>query len=199
MSIGTATFSAPPAPVLGRIPGNKAIWVGIYCELTEFALMFIVYFLARAHHPEAFRDGPQQLSTLAGVTNTVIMLTSSYFVARGVMAMRRSQRATCLKWLTAALFTGIGYPVVKFFEVQWNVARGLSGNGEVFQMAYYYLTFNHLVHVCWGLLGLLWVMARTWMGAYDATDHDGLEAFACYWHATDLIWLMIFPLFYVLP
>lgn len=199
MSIATPVFSAPIAPVLGRIPGNKAIWVGIYCELTEFALMFLVYFVARAHHPDAFRGGPQQLSTLAGVTNTVIMLTSSYFVARGVMAMRRNARATCLKWLTAALFTGIGYPVVKFFEVQWNVAQGLSGNGEVFQMAYYYLTFNHLVHVCWGLLGLMWVMFRTWMGAYDATDHDGLEAFACYWHATDLIWLMIFPLFYVLP
>ncbi|MCB1960914.1 MAG: cytochrome c oxidase subunit 3 family protein [Rhodocyclaceae bacterium] len=193
-----ASLPLPATPAERRIPGNKGIWVGIYCELTEFALMFIVYFIARAHHPEAFRAGPQQLSALAGVTNTLIMLTSSYFVARALLAMRQDHARRCLCWLGAALLTGLGYPLVKYFELRWNVAHGLSGNGEVFQMTYYYLTFNHLVHVSWGLLGMLWVMLRTAMGAYSSRDHAGLEAFACYWHATDLIWLMIFPLFYVL-
>ena len=175
-----AALAATSIPPARRIPGNKAIWVGIYCELSEFALMFVVYFIARAHHPDAFRDGPAQLSTLAGVANTLIMLTSSYFVARAVVAMRADRVRACLQWLALALFTGIGYPLVKFFEVRWN------------------LTFNHLVHVFWGLLGVLFVMARTAMGAYSAKNYKGLEAFACYWHTTDLIWLMIFPLFYVL-
>ena len=181
-----------------RIPGNKAIWVGIYAELTEFALMFLVYFVARVHHPEAFGDGSHKLSTLAGTANTVIMLSSSYFIARAMWAMRRDNRRNCLRWLSMALITGLGYPVVKFFEVRWNLARGLDGGGDVFQMAYYYLTFNHLVHVSWGLLGLMWIMLRTHMGSYTASEHGGLVAFASYWHATDLIWLMIFPLFYVL-
>ncbi len=194
----SAALAALPIPADRRIPGNKAIWVGIYCELSEFALMFLVYFIARAHHPEAFRDGPAQLSTLAGVANTLVMLTSSYFVARAVVAMRADRLRTCLQWLTLALLTGIGYPVVKFFEVRWNLANGVAGDGNVFQMAYYYLTFNHLVHVFWGLLGVLFVMARTAMGAYSSKNYKGFEAFACYWHATDLIWLMIFPLFYVL-
>jgi len=181
----------------GHIPGNKAIWVGIFAELTEFALMFLVYFVARAHHQEAFSAGSQELSTMAGTANTVIMLTSSYFVARAVWAIRRSQRRHCLQWLGAALVTGLGYPVVKFFEVRWNLAHGLNG-GNAFQMTYYYLTFNHLVHVSWGLLGLMWVMFRTQTGGYSANEHAGLVAFASYWHATDLIWLMIFPLFYLL-
>ena len=193
-----AALAATSIPPARRIPGNKAIWVGIYCELSEFALMFVVYFIARAHHPDAFRDGPAQLSTLAGVANTLIMLTSSYFVARAVVAMRADRVRACLQWLALALFTGIGYPLVKFFEVRWNLAHGVAGDGNVFQMAYYYLTFNHLVHVFWGLLGVLFVMARTAMGAYSAKNYKGLEAFACYWHTTDLIWLMIFPLFYVL-
>lgn len=182
-----------------RIPGSKAIWVGIFAELTEFALMFFVYFIARVHHPEAFSEGPGKLSMLAGGANTVIMLTSSFFVARAVLAIRRDDRRICLRWLTAALVTGIGYPVVKFFEVRWNLDQGLNGSGDVFQLSYYYLTFNHLVHVSWGLLGLLWILLRTYSGGYTAHDHRGLVAFASYWHATDMIWLMIFPLFYVLP
>ena len=55
-----------------------------------------------------------------------------------------------------------------------------------------------MVHVFWGGIGLLWVMLRTWSGYYTAAQHDGLEAFASYWHATDLVWLVIFPLVYLL-
>ncbi len=190
------------SPFFGQgsdIPGNRAIWVGIYAELTEFALMFLVYFVARFYHPEAFHQGSQQLSKLAGTANTLIMITSSYLIARGVWAMRAGQQRACLAWLGGAGLVGAGYPVVKFLEIRWNLAQGLDGRGDVFQMAYYYLTFNHLVHVCWGLLGLLWVFFRTALGGYSAQSHSGLVAFASYWHATDLIWLMIFPLCYVLP
>nr|WP_251199458.1 cytochrome c oxidase subunit 3 family protein [Aromatoleum aromaticum] len=186
------------ASVLGRIPGNKAIWVGIYCEVTEFVLMFLVYFIARAHHPGSFSGGPAQLSLLAGTAYTVALLTSGYCVARGLVAMRRARRQACLRWLAAAFVIGAIYPLVKFFEVRWNLANGLDGDAGVFFVTYYYLTFNHLVHVFWGLLGLLWVMVRTGTGSYTAEEHDGLEAFACYWHTTDIIWLMIFPLFYML-
>lgn len=181
------------------VPGNRAIWVGIFAELTEFALMFLVYFFARVNHPQAFHEGPQKLSLAAGTVNTLIMITSSFLVARAIHSIRADRRVACLRWLVAALVVAIGYPVVKFLEIRWNVEHGLTGDGDVFQMSYYYLTFNHLVHVSWGLLGLMWVIARTWFGGYSASMHNGLVAFASYWHATDLIWLMIFPLFYVLP
>ncbi len=182
-----------------RIPGNRAIWVGIFAEFTEFLLMFMVYFFARANHPQLFHDGPQKLSVLAGSANTVIMITSSFFVARAVFSMRKNHASTSFRWLLAAFFTALGYPLVKFLEIRWNVTQGLTGNGDVFQMSYYYLTFNHLVHVSWGILGLIWVMAQTRFGGYSADNHNGLIAFASYWHATDLIWLMIFPAFYVMP
>ena len=76
--------------------------------------------------------------------------------------------------------------------------HGVVGTGNSFVAMYYYLTFNHLVHASWGILGMLWVLARLAFGGYNADDHAGLEALACYWHATDIIWLVIFPLFYVL-
>ncbi len=181
------------------IPGNRAIWVGIFAEFTEFLLMFMVYFFARANHPQLFHDGPQKLSVFAGTANTVIMITSSFFVVRAVLSMRQDLTTVSFRWLLAALITALGYPLIKFLEIRWNVTQGLTGNGDAFQMSYYYLTFNHLVHVSWGILGLIWVLAQTRFGGYSAKNHNGLVAFASYWHATDLIWLMIFPAFYVIP
>lgn len=184
-------------PAEGRIPGNKGIWVGIYCEMTEFALMFLVYFLARAHHPEAFHEGPVRLATAAGTANTLLMVSSSYCVARAMLAIRKARPDVCLRWLSAALAAALGYLAVKFVEFRWYGEQGIGGRTSIFFTVYYYLAFNHLVHVFWGSLGMLWVMARTWLGAYSAADHEGLEAFACYWHTIDLAWLVIFPLLYV--
>lgn len=195
--------SATPAPPVtrphttGRIPGSKAMWVGIFCELTEFALLFAVYFVARAHNPEAFSAGPARLSLLAGTGYTLMLLTSGWCVARALHAMRKGERRKTLQWMGAAFVFGLGYPGIKIFELQRNFANGLDGSAGVFIVTYYYLTFTHLVHVFWGLLGMLWVMVRTGLGVY-AEDHGGLEAFACYWHVTDMLWLMIFPLFYLL-
>ncbi|HZW20369.1 cytochrome c oxidase subunit 3 family protein [Noviherbaspirillum sp.] len=196
----TEAACAPPgsASTAGRIPGNKGIWVGITCEFVEFALMFIVYFLARYHYPEAFRKGPEQIWTTAGAINTVLMVTSSCFIACSVGAMKKANLGHAKRWMVAAIVTALGYPVVKMLEIDWNLAHGIDGKTGIFYTVYYYLTFNHMVHACWGILGMGWVLARMSMNAYTAQEHDGLEALASYWHATDIIWLAIFPLFYVL-
>ncbi len=180
-----------------RVPGNRGIWVGIFCELTEFALMFIVYALFRYHHPEDFRNGPALLNTWAGVVNTLLLLTSGYCAVRASLAMRQGHARGCMGWLALTLLGGIGFLVVKVFEIRWNMAHGLSTTGNSFVTMYYYMTVNHVVHVVWGCLGLLWALAQTAAGAYTATEHEGLEAATLYWHATDLAWIVIFPLAYV--
>ena len=194
----SAPAPLPAQPGAGRIPGSKAMWVGIFCEITEFALLFAVFFIARAHHPEAFQAGPERLSLLAGTGYTLMLLTSGWCVARALHAMRRGDRRATVRWMLAGFVFGLGYPAIKVFELQRNFALGLDGSAGVFIVSYYYLTFTHLVHVFWGLLGMMWVIVRTGLGAYTPDEHSGLEAFACYWHVTDMIWLMIFPLFYLL-
>ncbi|MBS1188213.1 MAG: cytochrome oxidase subunit [Rhodocyclaceae bacterium] len=190
----------PGIGVLGnrRIPGNKGIWVGITCELAEFTVMFVIYFVARAHYPEAFHAGAERLSRTAGAVITLLMVTSSYFIACSVAAIRAGDRRRSLLWLAAGFLTALGYPLAKVLEVTWNLAHGIDGGSGIFFTVYYYLTFNHLVHASWGILGMVWVLARSIAGGYSAEDHGGLEALASYWHATDIIWLVIFPFFYVL-
>ncbi|HUW51117.1 MAG TPA: cytochrome c oxidase subunit 3 [Sulfuricella sp.] len=96
------------------------------------------------------------------------------------------------------MIAACGYLVTKAFEFRWNVSHGITGDTGIFFAVYYYLTFTHIVHVVWGIMGLLWVIVRTRTGAYSPQEHDGMEAFASYWHATDLVWLVIFPLLYLL-
>ena len=101
-------------------------------------------------------------------------------------------------WLAATLGLGVVFLLVKAWEFNWNLAHGVVGTGNSFIAMYYYLTLNHLVHVVWGCLGLIWALLRTWAGAYSPADHEGVEAATLYWHATDLAWIVIFPLMYVL-
>ena len=185
-------------PSAGRIPGNRGIWAGILAEMTEFALLFCVYFVARAHFPQPFHDGPQRLNLFAGTFNTLLMITGSYCVASALIAVREGRKMSGVRWLLLVLCCGCGYFIIKYFEFRWNAQHGVSGGSDVFITVYYYLSFTHMVHVGWGGMGLLWVVARTAAGGYTPQEHSGIEAFASYWHATDLVWLVIFPLFYLL-
>lgn len=185
-------------PASGRIPGNKGIWVGITCEFVEFLVLFIVYFVARAHFPDAFEQGTQRLSRTSGTIITLLMVTSSFFIACSVATMRAGQRRRSLYWLIAGLVVALGYPMAKYLEIGWNLAHSINGESGIFFTVYYYLTINHLVHASWGILGILWVLARHLAGGYTKEDYSGLEALASYWHATDIIWLVIFSFFYVL-
>lgn len=200
MNAATLALELPPSQPLarGRIPGNKGIWVGICCEFVEFLVLFIVYFVARSHFPESFEQGADRLSRLSGTVITLLMVTSSFFIACSVNTMRAGQRQRSIYWLIAGLIVALGYPVAKVLEINWNLAHGINGESGIFFTVYYYLTFNHLVHATWGILGILWVLARHLAGGYSSDDYVGLEALASYWHATDIIWLVIFPFFYVL-
>ncbi len=196
----TEPLNAPPGADMdtNRVPGNSGIWVGIFCVLVEFLMLFVVYFIAKAHHPEAFQSGPDKLATVAGVTITMLLLTSGYCMVKAVESIRREASTRAFRWILLAMLLGCGYPLVKFFEIRWNIAHGVDGRTGIFYTVYYYLTLTHLVHVFWGLLGLSWVALRTNRGIYSSEEYSGLEAAAVYWHTTDIIWLVIFPFFYVL-
>lgn len=181
-----------------NVPGNFAIWAAILAEMSEFAVMFVVYFLAKVHNPEIFHQGPTRLNTNAGTANTLFMLTSSFFVVRSVMSVRVGQFRSASRWLWGAVVCGLLYLVIKYFEYQWNTAQGLDTQTNIFFGIYYYITFNHFLHVGWGSAGLVWVIYRINTGIYTKYEHEGLINMALYWHMIDLAWITIFPLLYVI-
>jgi cytochrome c oxidase subunit 3 len=192
------SFTHKHARKTRNIPGNLAIWAAILAEMSEFAVMFIVYFLAKVHNPEVFANGPLKLNTLAGTINTLVMLTSSFFVIRAVIAMRAGNQVASTRWLWGAALCGGIYLLVKYFEYRWNTVQGITVETDLFYAVYYYVTFNHFLHVGWGSAAIVWVIYRINASAYSSTEHEGLINIAVYWHMIDLAWITIFPLLYVI-
>lgn len=193
-----ANYALRKENILDRLPGSGAIWVAILSEMTEFALMFIFFFLAKAHYPEVFSAGPAKLNTMAGMLNTLALLSSSFFVAKAVQNVKRDNIPRAIRWMWMSFFAGMVYLVIKYWEYRWNIAHGYNVNTDAFFAGYYYLTFNHFLHVGWGSGALLWGVMRLKQGGYTVDDHQGLESIASYWHMIDLAWIIIFPLLYVI-
>lgn len=186
------------AKPLRKTPGNIAIWILIYAELTEFGLFFLAFLVARVHAPQVFIEGPPTLNTLAGTLNTLVLITSSFFVARAMAAIKVGDRKSCMRWLWFTLAAGATYCGIKGWEYFWNEAAGIETRASTFYALYYYLTLNHWLHVMIGMCTIAFVLLRTYWGDYSAEDHEGLECAASYWHMIDLVWIVIFPLLYVL-
>jgi len=182
----------------GKVPGNIPIWVGILSELTEFGIFFVAYFVAKFYYPDVFSQGPQQLNTSLGVINTIVLLSSSYFMAKAMSFIRLDNLKKCERHLWLALGCGGLYLIIKTWEFYWNNLQGFSTDTSEFFTLYYFMTFNHFLHVGWASCAILWVIFRLRSGAYSAKDNSGLEALAVYWHMIDLMWILIFPLLYVL-
>lgn len=189
---------AEAAPLLhdSARPGYKAMWVGICLECLEFAVFFGVYFTARWHQPQAFQEGAARLWTLGGLLITLVMVSSGYMLTRMLQHLEAGRRQRATAWMAAAFATGLVYPLLKLLEWQWNLAQGLDASAGIFVVVYYYLTINHFIHASWGLMGMGWILLRMTTGSYSAQDMRGPQSLAIYWHATDLVWLMIFALFY---
>ena len=196
MPSSAALPANPPRPTAAGMPGFKGMWVAISLELVEFTVFFVVYFAMRWHYPEVFRRHTQELWTLGGFLITVVMLTSGYLLVRAVDSVRHGQQRAARWQALAALMVSLGYPLAKWLEIEWNRAHGIAAGDSAFFTVYYYLTINHFIHSSWGILGMAWVTVRLWLGAYTPGDLRGRESLAIYWHATDIVWLMLFSLFY---
>ncbi len=179
-------------------PGDLAIWVFILAELLVFAVFFSAYAFARMGDPALFNQYQATLSQNAALVNTLTLITASYFVVRAVAAIREDDSRGCVRWLLAALGMGALFLVIKSAEYAHHFSLGVSMSTNRFYMFYFSLTFFHFMHVILGMVILAAVALKARRGGYSAVDHRGVETGASYWHMVDLVWLILFPLVYVM-
>ncbi len=179
-------------------PGDLAIWIFILAELTVFAIFFAAYAFTRMDNPGLFDTYQATLDRTAALINTLALITSSYFVVRAVAAIRVGRSHTCAGWLLAAIAMGLVFLVVKVFEYSHHFGAGISLSTNTFYMFYLSLTFFHFMHVILGMVILAAVALKARAGGYSAAEHTGVETGASYWHMVDLVWLILFPLVYVM-
>lgn len=196
----TPVSAAPPGEKsAGRhLPGDLAIWIFILAELLAFGVFFGAYAFTRANNVEMFNAEQLALDRTAGAINTVLLLTSSFFVVRAVQAADAGQGRRAAPWLIAAIACGGGFLVVKLMEYADKISAGVSLSTSPFYMFYLSLTFFHFMHVILGMVILtaLWNGARK--GVYGPDNMNGIETGAAYWHMVDLVWIILFPLVYVM-
>jgi nitric oxide reductase NorE protein len=179
-------------------PGDFAIWIFIYAELLVFGIFFLAYAFARSQNVELFNESQQHLNRTAGAINTLVLITSSYFVVRAVAAIRNNHPALCTRWLLAAVLLGCVFLVIKLFEFHTKHEAGITLSTNTFFMFYLSMTFFHFLHVILGLVILTAVMLKARRGGYSGTEYTGVETGASYWHMVDMVWIILFPLVYVI-
>ena len=191
-----ATADTLPRP--NQPPGDLAIWFFILAELLVFAVFFLAYAWTRRANIDLFNEYQLTLDRRAGLINTLALLTSSYCVVRAVAAVRTDQVRRGAHWLLGGIALGGVFLAVKAGEYAHHLALGVNLRTNTFYMFYLSLTFFHFLHVILGMVILGVVAVKAWRGGYSAADHVGVETGASYWHMVDLVWLILFPLVYVM-
>src|SRR5690606_35693094 len=148
--------------------------------------------------PEVFAAGQAELSLSTGALNTLLLVAASWCAARAVFAFRGDRSRTGTRWLMGALLGAIGFLIVKSQELGDKIAAGFDWADNSFTIVYTLLTGFHYLHVLVGavLFGVLAWNAR--QGAYGSDRLNGPESGAVFWHMVELLWMILFPLVYVI-
>lgn len=180
------------------LPGDLAMWIFIAAELSVFALLFLLFSALRLNNTTLFLEGQQSLHSEAGLINTLALITASWFAVKAVEFNRQRQPVKAACWLITATLAASVYVVVKLWEYQQLIAAGFDLDSNAFYTGYFLLTGFHLLHVLLGMVILLIMTGRLFKKAYPPGKTSGLESGICYWHMVDLVWVLLFPLIYVI-
>jgi nitric oxide reductase NorE protein len=178
-----------------RLPGDVDMWVMVLGDLFFFGCYFVTYMVFRAMSTEEFTASQRHLSVGIGVTNTVVLLTSSLFAALAVIAVREGALRNAQRLLLATGACGVLFTLIKAYEWSVEISRGYTLQDEFFGF-YYVLTGVHLVHVAFGLI-ILGVAVRELRDARRRRPTI-VEQSVLFWHMIDLLWVVIFAILYLM-
>jgi len=181
-----------------RLPGDSGVWTFIIADMTAFAAFFLVFTAGSIESPELFEQSRKQLDAGLGLANTLILLTSSLFMVLAVEAARRGDRAATIRNLAATMLIGSGFAITKVIEYQHKGAAGISLLTNEFFSYYFAFTGIHFLHFVIGMAALAMMLSRAGRDAIDQRFVTWIEATGCYWHMVDLLWIMLFPMLYLL-
>lgn len=190
-------FPHPPQSA-ARLRGDLGVWLIILAELLTFGIFFVSYAFARSSDVAGFNASQATLDLHSGAINTVLLITGSWCVARAVHAVRSDARDAGLRWLLAAMVCGAGFGTVKLAEYAAKLNEGIDLTSNTFYTLYLMLTAFHFLHVVVAMMALGYLALRLHRGAYGSHDTHAMETGAAFWHMVDLLWIVLFPLVYVL-
>jgi len=185
------------------------MWLFIFTELLLFGGLFIVYSIYRYLNPEAFRMGGEELNPVIGAINTIVLLVSSMTIAMSTSALQKKNKGLTVLLMEITIMLAIIFLVNKYFEWGVKFSHGIwpgsehlindMSRGEIlFFGLYFVMTGLHAIHIIVGMIIIIVALNRVQKGTVNADRPSLLENAGLYWHLVDLIWIFLFPLFYLI-
>jgi len=183
------------------------MWLFLYSEIILFGGLFVLYAAYFHRYPEFFAEGGKELNRIIGSINTVVLLVSSFTVAASITAIQKNEKKHTVWLLSFSLLCGVIFLVNKYFEWGTKIHHGIYPNSEklvsgepgvnIFFGLYYIITGLHGLHVIIGMTLLLISLVLVLRGKITSERFAMLDNSGLYWHLVDLIWIFVFPLFYL--
>lgn len=190
------------------VASRMGMWLFLFTELLLFGGMFILYSVYRFTHPNEFHLAAKELNTVIGTFNTAILLTSSLTMALSIAAIQRKQKSLSIIFQLLTIVLALGFMGNKYFEWGAKFHHGIypgsdtllsKPSGEIlFFGLYYVMTGLHGLHVIIGVVIIAFMTAFTMKDVITHDNYVKLEAAGLYWHLVDIIWIFLFPLFYLI-
>ena len=195
-------MSDSTAPSIGASRDQRdpvaGILVFIIADLIVFAMLFTGFMVDRSKEVAVFNRSANTLDYHLGLLNLLILVTSGLCVVFAVSAAREGRVTAIRHWILAALVIGAGFGVSKAIEYGDKFAHGIGMHTDAFYMYYFALTGAHFLHVLGGMGALAFIWFHSLRHAGAPGFRAKIEAIGLYWHMVDLLWILIFPLLYVL-
>ena len=188
---------------------DLGMWTFLITEVLFFAAMFFTYSLYRWKYPHIFEVGSRYMDLSLGTANTAVLLTSSLTMVMAVQAGHTGNRKSIVKWLAATMFLGFVFLVIKGIEyshkfqellvpgAHFSPDLAVHPGAQIFFSLYFCMTGLHALHMVIGEGILLTIAIMAWRGKFSPTYSNPIEVAGLYWHFVDIVWIFLFPLFYL--
>ena len=184
------------------------MWVFLFTEILFFGALFIAYAVYLGEYKTHFQEASRELNVPLGGLNTLILLTSSMTMAIAISALQKGDTKLSQRLLNVTLACAFGFVVIKAFEwgakFEHHIYPGspylddMEPGKRIYYGLYFSMTGLHALHVIVGAFVILWAKARMRAGKVTPERNVFLENVGLYWHLVDLVWIFLFPLFYLI-
>lgn len=184
------------------------MWLFLFTEILLFGGMFVLYAVYLHRFPDEFHAAGKELDALLGTVNTAVLITSSFTMALSISALQKGKKKLAMILVGLTILFAFTFLVIKYFEWGAKFHHGLYPDSPellklpkgqiVFFGLYYIMTGLHGLHVLIGMVVLAFLLVFIHRNRVTSDDFVMLENAGLYWHLVDLVWIYLFPLFYLI-
>jgi cytochrome c oxidase subunit 3 len=186
------------------------MWAFLATEVLFFGGMFLGYSVYRYRFSEAFALASNRMDIVLGTLNTAILIGSSLTVVLSLHAAQHDRRRALVRLLGLTIILGLIFLGIKFTEyyhkyeeslvpgLNMNVTTEQARHAAIFFSFYFAMTGMHALHMIIGIGIFTVLLVAAQRGRFTSLHHTPVEIAGLYWHFVDIIWIFLYPLFYLL-